>query len=54
MMGVDDATLVGAPRDMVLGSLEDLRKPDAVMVDRVGYEFFFPEATLCARAGRSR
>jgi putative ABC transport system permease protein len=42
MMGVDDATLVGAPRDMVLGSPEDLRKPDAVLIDRVGYEFFFP------------
>jgi putative ABC transport system permease protein len=42
MMGVDDATLVGAPRNMVLGSAEDLRRPDAVIVDRVGYEFFFP------------
>jgi putative ABC transport system permease protein len=42
MMGVDDATLVGAPRNMVLGSPDDLRKPDAVMVDRTGYEFFFP------------
>src|SRR5882724_6133949 len=43
MMGVDDSTLVGAPRSMVLGSPEDLRKPDAVLVDRVGYEFFFPK-----------
>jgi putative ABC transport system permease protein len=43
MMGVDDATLVGAPHDMVLGSPGDLRKPDAVLVDRVGYEFFFPK-----------
>jgi len=43
MMGVDDATLVGAPRDMVLGSPEDLRQPNAVLVDRVGYEFFFPK-----------
>jgi putative ABC transport system permease protein len=43
MMGVDDATLVGAPRNMVLGSPEDLRKPDAVLIDRVGYEFFFPK-----------
>src|SRR5215467_269324 len=42
MMGVDDATLVGAPRSMVLGSVNDLRRPDAVIVDRVGYEFFFP------------
>src|SRR5438552_6875845 len=43
MLGVDDATLVGAPRDMVLGSPEDLRQPDAVLVDRVAYEFFFPK-----------
>ena len=42
MMGVDDATLVGAPRKMVLGSVDDLRRPDAVIIDRVGYEFFFP------------
>src|SRR5258708_4728856 len=43
MLGVDDATLVGAPRNMVMGSAEDLRQPDAVIVDRVGYEFFFPK-----------
>src|SRR5215471_65115 len=43
MLGVDDATLVGAPRNMVLGSVEDLRRPDAVIIDRVGYEFFFPK-----------
>src|SRR5262252_10386209 len=43
MMGVDDATLVGAPRNMVLGSADGLRRPDAVIVDRVGYEFFFPK-----------
>ena len=43
MMGVDDATLVGAPRKMVLGSVNDLRRPDAVIIDRVGYEFFFPK-----------
>ena len=42
MMGVEDATLVGAPRNMVLGSVDDLRRPDAVIIDRVGYEFFFP------------
>src|SRR6201993_1454559 len=43
MMGVDDATLVGAPRKMVLGSPEDLRRADSVIIDRVGYEFFFPK-----------
>jgi putative ABC transport system permease protein len=43
MMGVDDATLVGAPKDMVLGSVDNLRRPEAVIIDRVGYEFFFPK-----------
>ncbi|MBZ5627189.1 MAG: ABC transporter permease [Acidobacteriia bacterium] len=43
MLGVDDATLVGAPRNLVMGTVDDLRKPDAIFVDRVGYEFFFPK-----------
>jgi putative ABC transport system permease protein len=43
MLGVDDATLIGAPRNMVLGSVNDLRRPDAVIIDQVGYEFFFPK-----------
>jgi len=36
ILGLDDATLVGAPRreNMVLGKLEDLRKPDAVILDK--------------------
>jgi hypothetical protein len=42
MLGVDDATLVGAPRKMVLGSYENLREPESILIDRVGYEFFFP------------
>ena len=43
MLGVDDATLVGAPRKLVMGSYEDLRQPDSILIDRVGYEFFFPK-----------
>jgi putative ABC transport system permease protein len=45
MMGLDDASLVGAPtRDkMLLGTVEDLRQPDAVIIDRVGYSLLlFP------------
>lgn len=42
LLGVDDATLIGAPRKMVLGSVEDLRQPDAVVVDRAGFESLFP------------
>lgn len=35
-VGIDDATLVGGPPRMVEGKLEDLRFPDAVIVNQVG------------------
>lgn len=41
-MGVDDATLVGLPRKMVLGDADSLREPDAIFLDRFGYAYFFP------------
>lgn len=43
LMGLDDATLVGAPRDMLLGTLADLRRPDAIIVDAAGYSYLFPD-----------
>jgi putative ABC transport system permease protein len=42
LMGLDDASLVGAPRDMVLGSFDSLRQPNSIILDQVGYKFFFP------------
>jgi putative ABC transport system permease protein len=42
MMGIDDATLIGAPREMIAGTLADLRQPDAVVVDKAGYEYLWP------------
>lgn len=42
LLGLDDATLVGAPREMVLGTLADLRKPDAVVMDEGGYRYLWP------------
>lgn len=36
LIGVDDATLIGAPYKMVSGSVQELRSPDAVIVDKVG------------------
>src|SRR5262245_38186750 len=42
LMGLDDATLVGAPAQMIMGSLADLRQPDAVIVDKAGYEYMWP------------
>jgi putative ABC transport system permease protein len=46
VMGLDDATLVGAPRRMKLGSWERLREPDSVVIDHAGYNLLFPGETL--------
>jgi putative ABC transport system permease protein len=43
LFGLDDDTLVGAPREMVAGQLSDLGQPDAVVVDTAGYEYMWPE-----------
>lgn len=42
LMGLDDATLVGAPRKMRLGTLADIRRPDALIIDSAGYSYLFP------------
>jgi putative ABC transport system permease protein len=44
LLGLDDATLVGAPREdrILAGSLADLRQPDAVMIDDFGWRYLFP------------
>jgi putative ABC transport system permease protein len=46
LIGADDASLVGAPRDLVQGTVDSLREPDSVIIDRVGYEFYFPGEPL--------
>src|SRR6266705_1772510 len=45
-LGLDDATLTGAPRKMLLGSWERLREPDAVVIDKAGYALLFPDEPL--------
>ncbi|MEZ6094196.1 MAG: ABC transporter permease [Pirellulaceae bacterium] len=42
LFGLDDDSLVGAPPKMLVGKLEDLRQPDAVIVDKAGYEYIWP------------
>lgn len=42
LMGHDDASLAGAPQQMVLGKVDDLRRPGAVLIDDMGYQFLFP------------
>jgi putative ABC transport system permease protein len=46
LVGLDNATLVGAPTRFRLGGLDDLRKPDAVAVDVFGYERLWPGQPL--------
>lgn len=41
MLGVDDDTLVGGPVTMIAGSLADLRRPDAIIIDKAGYEYLW-------------
>jgi putative ABC transport system permease protein len=42
LLGLDDATLVGAPEGVFMGSIADLRKPDAVIIDEAGYKRIWP------------
>jgi putative ABC transport system permease protein len=42
LFGLDDATLVGAPQELIVGSLADLRQPGAVIIDKAGYEYMWP------------
>jgi putative ABC transport system permease protein len=46
LMGLDDATMVGAPRDIIMGSLADLREPDAVIMDEAGFRYLWPDQPL--------
>ncbi|MFO0824017.1 MAG: ABC transporter permease [Gemmataceae bacterium] len=45
LIGVDDATLVGAPAveqgKLLHGKLEDLRQPDAVIMDEFGWRYLY-------------
>jgi putative ABC transport system permease protein len=51
VLGLDDQTLVGAPQTILLGSLADLRRPDAVILDEYGYRYLWPGEPL--RVGRT-
>jgi putative ABC transport system permease protein len=42
ILGLDDPYMVGAPREIVAGSLDDLRQPDAVIMDERGYRYLWP------------
>ena len=42
LLGLDDATLVGAPEGLLVGSIAALRTPDAVIIDDAGYRRIWP------------
>jgi putative ABC transport system permease protein len=46
VLGLDDQTLVGAPPKMIVGALADLRRPDAVVMDELGYRYLWPGQPL--------
>ena len=46
LLGVDDATLTGVTPRLVLGSVENLKQPDAMIIDRAGFEFMWPGEKL--------
>ena len=51
LIGLDDHTLVGAPVRMLEGSLANLRRPDAIIVDKAGYEYLWGKEPI--RLGRT-
>jgi putative ABC transport system permease protein len=42
LLGIDDQSLVGAPRTILMGDLASLRRPSAVFIDKAGYESLWP------------
>jgi putative ABC transport system permease protein len=46
VIGVDDATLTGVAPRLLLGSVEDLKQPDAIIIDRAGFQFMWPDEEL--------
>jgi len=38
VIGVDDSTFIGGPPKIIEGKIEDLRRPDAIIVNKVGAE----------------
>ena len=51
LLGLDDDSLVGAPQEIIVGQLSDLRQPDAIFIDERGAEQLWPEDPF--RLGRT-
>jgi putative ABC transport system permease protein len=48
LLGLEDGSLAGAPEPgkMLLGAIDSLREPDAILIDASGFHFFFPGQPL--------
>lgn len=46
LMGLDDASLTGAPQHMLIGNVGDLQIPDAVLIDEAGFHQMWPGQPL--------
>jgi len=46
LFGLDDASLTGAPTNMVVGRIGDLQNPDAILVDEAGFKYMWPGEPL--------
>jgi putative ABC transport system permease protein len=51
LTGLDDETLVAAPQQMIAGRVDDLKRPDAVIIDKAGYEYMWGQEPY--RIGRT-
>jgi putative ABC transport system permease protein len=51
LVGVDDETLVGAPREWLAGDLEALRQPGGIVFDKEGAGLIWPDADPLTRVG---
>lgn len=45
-LGVDDSTLTGVPRKMLMGSWERLREAKSIVIDKAGYMLLYPGEPL--------
>lgn len=52
LLGLDDATLIGLPRTMFVGSAQALREPDTIVLDDQGFASLFPGESIESAVGR--
>ncbi|MFC0634460.1 ABC transporter permease [Brevundimonas balnearis] len=51
LVGVDDETLIGAPREWLKGDLESLRTPGGIVFDKEGAQLIWPDSDPLDKVG---